>query len=189
MSSTENKFRFKITVIGDGEVGKTSLIKKFTKGSFKQDYVKTIGAQFSAYDKEIERDNIKLLFWDIAGQDDFNFLRPSFFKNSVAAIIVFSLEENELGKDSFSHIPDWHQDVNQFCGDIPIVLFANKVDLINEENLNHNKIQEIVDKRKFLAYYLTSAKTGYGVIKAFQAIIAELYYKFKAISSVLHDPD
>ena len=184
MSSTETKFRFKITVIGDGEVGKTSLIRKFTKGSFKQDYVKTIGAQFSVYDKEIDGDKIELLLWDIAGQDDFNFLRPSFFKNSVAAIIVFSLEENELGEDSFNHIPDWHQDINQFCGDIPIIMFANKVDLIDEWNLDHKKIQDVVDKRKFLGYYITSAKTGYGVIEAFHAIIEELYHKFKALSSV-----
>ena len=53
MTEEGRKFRFKITVIGDGRVGKTSLIKKFTQGSFKKDYVKTIGAQFSVYDKEM----------------------------------------------------------------------------------------------------------------------------------------
>ena len=71
MSDIGKKFRFKITVIGDGMVGKTSLIKKFTKGSFRQDYVKTIGAQFSVFDKQINEDKIRLLFWDIAGQDEF----------------------------------------------------------------------------------------------------------------------
>ena len=72
------KFRFKISVIGDGQVGKTSLIKKYSKGSFERDYVKTIGAQFSKFEKEIDGDEIRLIFWDIAGQDDFLFLRPSF---------------------------------------------------------------------------------------------------------------
>ncbi|MFX0043421.1 MAG: Rab family GTPase [Candidatus Hodarchaeota archaeon] len=183
MNEVIDKFRFKITVIGDGQVGKTSLIQKFTKGSFQEDYIKTIGAQFSVYDKEIEEDKIRLLFWDIAGQDSFNFLRPSFFKNSVAAIIVYSLEENDLGEDSFSHIPDWYSDINQFCGDIPVVVFANKVDLINENSINHSKIQEIVDKFNFVGYYVTSAKTGHGVIDAFNAIIDVLYQKFKALSS------
>ncbi|MFX0180750.1 MAG: hypothetical protein ACFE78_11200, partial [Candidatus Hodarchaeota archaeon] len=60
----KEKFKFKITVIGDGRVGKTSLIKKFTKGSFQEDYIKTMGAQFSVYDKKIDGDNIKLFFWD-----------------------------------------------------------------------------------------------------------------------------
>jgi len=63
------KFRFKVIVIGDGTVGKTSLIKKFTQGKFQKDYIKTLGAQFSKFDAEISGDNIKLVFWDIAGQD------------------------------------------------------------------------------------------------------------------------
>ena len=54
MSDDGRRFRFKVTVIGDGRVGKSSLIKKFTQGSFKKDYVKTIGAQFSVFNKEIE---------------------------------------------------------------------------------------------------------------------------------------
>ncbi len=179
MNETAEKFRFKVTVIGDGQVGKTSLIQKFTKGSFQEDYIKTIGAQFSVYDKVIKEDKIRLLFWDIAGQDSFNFLRPSFFKNSVAAIIVYSLEENELGEDSFAHIPDWYSDINQFCGDLPVVMFANKVDLIDENSIDHSEIQEIVDKQNFIGYYITSAKTGQGVINAFNAIIDILYNKYK----------
>ena len=92
MNDSKVRFVFKITVIGDGEVGKTSLIKKFTKGSFKEDYIKTIGAQFSKYNEIIDKDDIVLFFWDVAGQDEFHFLRPSFFKDSRAAIIVYSLE-------------------------------------------------------------------------------------------------
>lgn len=179
MNEAAEKFRFKITVIGDGQVGKTSLIQKFTKGSFQEDYIKTIGAQFSIFDKVINDDKIRLLFWDIAGQDSFNFLRPSFFKNSVAAIIVYSLEENELGEDSFAHVPDWYSDINQFCGDIPVVVFANKVDLIDEDTMNHSKIEDVVKKLNFVGYYVTSAKTGQGVIDAFNAIINVLYQKFR----------
>ncbi|MFW9942981.1 MAG: Rab family GTPase [Candidatus Thorarchaeota archaeon] len=177
------KFSFKITIIGDGSVGKTSLIKKFTHGSFQKEYIKTIGAQFSRYDVEISGDQVSLLFWDIAGQDDFVFLRPSFYKESKAAIIVFSLEENDLGKRSFNHLNDWHEVIKKHCGDIPIVVFANKVDLVDEKNLNKAKIQGFVKERDFLDYYLTSAKTGQGVHEAFNAIINELYSKFKALST------
>ncbi|MFX0040971.1 MAG: Rab family GTPase [Promethearchaeota archaeon] len=183
MNEKEPKIRFKITVIGDGQVGKTSLIQKFTKGSFRQDYVKTIGAQFSIYDEEINGEMIRLLFWDIAGQDDFNFLRPYFYRDSLGAIIVYSLEENQMGEDSFNHISNWYEDVIQFCGNIPMVLFANKIDLIDENNVDYSKIQKIRDKHNFLGYYLTSAKTGYGVIDAFNIIIEELYQKTE--SSVL----
>ena len=178
------KFQFKITVIGDGQVGKTSLIKRFTQSTFEQDYVKTLGAQFSKYYREIEGDEMKLIFWDIAGQDDFLFLRPSFYRESNAAIIVYSLEENELGKRSFDHIINWYDSIKKFCGIIPIILFANKVDLVEEDNLDHSEVQEIVDKQGFLGYYLTSAKTGKKVNEAFNAIITELYYKAKTLAEV-----
>ncbi|MFX1499871.1 MAG: Rab family GTPase [Promethearchaeota archaeon] len=173
------KFTFKIILIGDGRVGKTTLIQKFTQGAFQEDYIKTIGAQFSVYDKEIDRDKVKLLFWDIAAQDDFNFARPSFFKNSKAAIIVYSLEENDLGAESFNHISNWYEDVIQFCGNIPVVLFANKVDLIDEKTLDHSNIQELVEDLNILRYYITSAKTGQGVIKAFNFIIDKLHHDNK----------
>ena len=116
--SDPRKFRYKITVVGDVRVGKTSLITKYTLGTFETDYVETIGAQFSKYDKEIEGDHIRLLFWDIAGQRDFDFLRPSFYRDSNAAIVVYSLEENRLGQLSFKNIKIWKDDVKQFCGNI-----------------------------------------------------------------------
>jgi len=179
MSSSGKKLRYKITVIGDGRVGKTSLISKYTLGAFDTDYVETIGAQFSKYDKEIDGDNIRLLFWDIAGQDSFDFLRPSFYRDSDAAIIVYSLEENQLGSRSFKNITSWNQEVKQFCGNIPIILFANKVDLIGEDKIEHSKIKQIIDENGFLGYYITSAKTGQGVHNAFNTIIERLYNKSK----------
>jgi len=179
MSSSGKKLRYKITIIGDGRVGKTSLISKYTLGAFDTDYVETIGAQFSKFDKEIDGDSIRLLLWDIAGQDSFDFLRPSFYRESDAAIIVYSLEENELGNRSFHNIPNWYREVNQFCGDIPVVLFANKVDLISEDKVDHAKIQKIVNENGFLNYYITSAKTSQGVHKAFNTIIDKLYTRSK----------
>ena len=181
--TNSQKFGFKISIIGDGGVGKTSLIKKFTKGTFERDYVKTIGAQFSRFNQVFNEDVIDLIFWDIAGQDDFTFLRPLFYAESRACIIVYSLEDNDLGKDSFIHVKEWHDELKKYCGNIPVVLFANKVDLVEENNLNTTKIQDIVNEHDFLGFYLTSAKTGQGVIEAFNAIIAELYHKFKALSS------
>ncbi len=177
MSENENAFVFKITVIGDGAVGKTSLIKKYTQGSFKKDYIKTIGAQFSKYDEDIEGANVKLFFWDIAGQAEFMFMRPTFYKGSKAAIIVFSHGPEE--EESYQHVKEWHEDIKKFCGDLPIVLFGNKIDLANEKDLGVKNVEDLVKKRKFLGYYKTSAKTGSGVYEGFQAIIKELYNKYK----------
>ena len=168
-------FIFKITVIGDPAVGKTSLIKKYTQGGFQKDYIKTLGAQFSKYDEAINGDHCKLFFWDIAGQKEFDFMRPTFYKGSKAAIIVFSHADPK----SFQNVLEWHDDIKKYCGDIPIVLFGNKIDLVDEKKLDNKKVQKIVKDRKFLGYYLTSAKTGSGVFEAFQAIIKVLYDRYK----------
>ncbi len=173
-----SKYIYKIIVVGDGGVGKTSLIKKFTEGSFEKDYIKTIGAQFSKYESERNGDKIKLLFWDIAGQEDFHFLLPSFYQNAKAAIIVYSLKENEL-VNSFAHIKNWHENIENYCGTLPVVVFANKNDLVNESNLDMSELKNLVVDNNFLGYYITSAKTGQGVIKSFNAIINRIYNQFK----------
>ena len=181
--SNSQEFGFKIAIIGDGGVGKTSLIKKYTKGTFEKDYIKTIGAQFSRYDKDINEDKINLIFWDIAGQSDFKFLHPLFYKESRAGIIVCSLEENDLGTNSFTHIENWNNELIKYCGDIPVVLFVNKVDLVEINDIDTIQIQEAVHKYNLLRYFITSAKTGEGVIEAFNALIEKLYSKYKQLSS------
>ena len=176
----KEKFTFKVVVIGDGFVGKTSLIKKFTKGGFQEDYIQTIGAQWSKFEEELEGDMCKLFFWDIAGQDAFHFLRPVFYKSSLASIIVYSLEENDFGKESFKHVPNWYDEIKKFCGDIPTVLFGNKVDLVDEEKLDDENVLKLVKKRNLIGFYRTSAKTGQNVEDAFKAIIKELHDRYKS---------
>jgi GTPase SAR1 family protein len=102
-------------------------------------------------------------------------MRPTFYKGSKAAIIVFSHTDEK----SFDNITSWHEDIKKYTGELPIVLFGNKIDLINKEELEDQNIKDIVEEKGFLGYYKTSAKTGNGVYKAFQAIIKELYNKYK----------
>jgi len=134
-----------------------------------------LGAQFSKYDEDIDGNNCKLFFWDIAGQREFDFMRPTFYKGSKAAIIVFS----HTSPESFEHISEWNEDIKTHTGDLPIVLLGNKTDLVDEKDLQEEKVQQIVKELGFLAYFKTSAKTGNGVYTAFQAIIQNLYEKYK----------
>ncbi|MFX0030484.1 MAG: Rab family GTPase [Candidatus Hermodarchaeota archaeon] len=182
------RFRFKIVVIGDGRVGKTSIIKKFTKAPFRQDYVKTIGAQFSVYNKEMGDDKVSLIIWDIAGQDMFHFLRPSFFKNSKAAIIVYSLEDSKLGFESFNHISNWDDDIKKYCGDIPVYIFANKSDLIDKNIVDEDEIRRIVEEFNLRGYFITSAKTGQGINEGFNAISTEQYDGFYPYPFIFKPP-
>ena len=175
------KFRFKISVIGDSQVGKTSLMEKFTKSTFDKDYGKTFGVKVSMFDSDIEGNMIRLLFWDIAGGAKYHFLRPRFLKESRAAILVFSLEDNELGKESFNHIPEWYNEVLKNCGEIPIYIFANKVDLVDENKLDESNIKNLVEENNFRGYYFTSAISGSNIIKILKVIRQDLYEKYNVL--------
>ncbi|MHA2339881.1 MAG: GTP-binding protein [Candidatus Hodarchaeales archaeon] len=176
-----HKLRFKIIVVGDPGVGKTSLIKRYTKSAFKKDYLKTTGAQYSVYEKEFEGDRVRCLFWDIAGGKEFHFLHQDFFQNSVAAMIVYSLGENDQKRANITQISDWYDKIIEFCGDIPIIVIANKADRIDETNITNSNIQEFVKENNLLGHYFISVKTSQGVNQAFNAIISALYYEFRNI--------
>lgn len=165
-----NDFIFKICVIGDGAAGKTSLIKRFTQGSFNKDYIKTLGAQFSRYERIVgENKNIRarLFFWDIAGQSEFKFMRPTFYNGAKATIVVYDLTRDE----TMHNVNEWIDDISNYCGNLPTVCFANKSDLIDEKTYDQAAIQKIAKERGFLSFYLTSAKTGKHVQDAFNSII------------------
>jgi len=90
------------------------LINRYTEEGFKENYQPTLGVNIVMKKLKIEEYEIQIAIWDIAGQDTFHFLRPAFYKASVAAIVVFSLEENDLGTESFKHIPTWYNEIKKF---------------------------------------------------------------------------
>lgn len=172
------KFCFKIAVIGDSQVGKTSLMDKFTKSSFGRDYSKTLGVKVSRIESEIEGNMIRLLFWDIADRDEYQVFRIQHFKQTHAALLVFSLEDNKLGKESFNHILKWYREVFINCGEIPIYIIANKVDLVDENRMDESNIKKLVEENNFRAYCLTSSISGSGIAKIFKIICEDLYKSY-----------
>ena len=99
------KYKFKIPIIGEGAVGKTSLIEKYTKGTFQEEYISTLGAQFTQYEEIIDEVEFKIIFWDIAGQPAFERMRQNFYSGSNGAIIVFSHSPDE--KKTFESVDKW----------------------------------------------------------------------------------
>ena len=164
-------FKFKLVVIGDGEVGKSSLIQKYTSGSFNTEYIKTIGAQFSRYERVVDNIRSKLFLWDIAGQKEFSFMRQTFYNGTSGVIIVFDLSKPE----TLDSVLEWYNDVSKYCGMLPTIVFGNKSDLLeNPDEYDETKIKEIMAKYEFLGFYKTSAKTGAHVQDSFNKIIDNL---------------
>ncbi len=180
---TDLSYSFKIIVIGDGAVGKTSLIKRFVHDTFNKEYINTLGSEITKYTETIEDLSVNLIFWDLAGQSGFSRIRENFFKGSNAAIVVFSHEETDLGELSFKNTLKWLQDVYDHCGRIPLILFGNKIDLVdkneleikNEHPRSDQNLNKLARDMEFLGYFKTSALTGDGVQQAFKTLIKELY--------------
>ena len=168
----EKDYIHKIVVIGDASVGKTSLIKKYTAGSFNQEYIKTVGAQFSRYSKVIgDNIRVRLLFWDISGQDEFEFMRPKFYHGARGAIVTFDLTREDTSKN----VMTWYNELRRHVGVIPTILFGNKFDLIKDpDSFDDSIIEKEIEMDKFYKFYKTSAKTGAHVHEAFDAIIRHL---------------
>ncbi|MFX0018566.1 MAG: Rab family GTPase [Promethearchaeota archaeon] len=174
------EIKFKIVVVGDAAVGKTSLIRKYTKGAFEEDYIATLGAQFTQHEELIDGVNFKLIFWDIAGQPTFERMRQKFYSGSSGAIIVFSHSSDET--KTFKSVDKWLSEVREHCGKIPVVLFGNKIDLVDEGILatdeglktSDSNVEKYIKENGFMGYYKTSALTGQGVNQAFHMLTKKI---------------
>jgi len=163
------KYTLKIIVIGDPAVGKTSLVKKFITGQFTKDYRSSIGTNIFTKELKLERNiDIKLQLWDIAGQERWISMRPSYYSGAKGIIIVGDLSR----RNTFDQIEKfWIPDVKQYCEQAPIILLANKNDLGTE--LSEKEIFSLEKKIKAISIIRTSAKTGENVELAFKLISEE----------------
>jgi small GTP-binding protein len=168
MNKTKN-YTLKIIIIGEPAVGKTSLVKKFITGQFTKDYRSSIGTNIFTkkikLDKQIET---KIQLWDIAGQERWIKMRPSYYAGAKGIIIVGDLTR----RNTFDQIEQfWIPDVKQYCTSTPIILLANKNDL--ERELSEAEIKALKKIINVIEIIQTSAKTGENVEFAFQLISAE----------------
>ncbi|MBD3352230.1 MAG: GTP-binding protein [Candidatus Lokiarchaeota archaeon] len=159
-------YKFKVTLFGAGNVGKTSLILRFIKESFSDDLKKTIGTNFLIKDVDVGDVNVRLLVWDIGGQSSFSSMRSVYFKGSNACIGVYDITSPE----SLLKIPGWLSSIKKSVGSIPMILLGNKYDLAPEQQRVDEKDALDLSERLDCTHQYTSAKSGDGVEEAFMEI-------------------
>lgn len=159
-------YKFKVTLFGAGNVGKTSLILRFIKESFSNDLKKTIGTNFLIKDVVVNDINVRLLVWDIGGQSSFSSMRAVYFKGSNACIGVYDITSPE----SLLKIPGWLSSIKKSVGDIPMILLGNKYDLAPDEQRVSEKDALDLCSRLGCTHRFTSAKTGDGVEESFMEL-------------------
>ncbi|MBD3193233.1 MAG: GTP-binding protein [Candidatus Heimdallarchaeota archaeon] len=174
-----SSFLFKLILLGDGAVGKTSLRKRYTTGSFTGDYLRTMGTDFALKRLMIDDTEFRLQIWDIAGQTSTRFtgLNDSYFFGASGAILVFDVTRPE----TLDNLSFWIEKVRKNLGHIPMIIFGNKIDLRDQlESLEPEQGEEFAQKiteesNLEIKYYETSAKTGENVEQAFFEIAKNMY--------------
>jgi small GTP-binding protein len=161
-------YLFKLVFLGEGAVGKTSLVGRYVYDSFEGDYLATIGTDIHVKMIQIEDDVlVKLVVWDIAGQDDFAQLRKAYYQNTSGAFFVFDTTRPQ----TIERIDEWIEALYGVTGPIPLVLLENKVDL--ETAISKENIKAIVSKYK-VDLIRTSAKEDTNVEEAFKKMTKEI---------------
>jgi len=164
-------YSYKVIVIGDPRVGKTSLLNKFTTNQFKTEYLPTVGANFMTEVVKIDNKHIKMQIWDIAGQDKFSELSTSYFSGASGIVIVFDVTRRR----TFRNVINWYgKCLENGIAHLPIVLTGNKIDLTNRRRIENEDAMTISDMMK-APYFETSAKVGTSVKAMFMMLANQIY--------------
>ena len=157
---------FKLILLSDGGVGKSSFISRFFKQSFERRYSPTTEAMIHTLVLYTNRGAIKFNVWDTVGQEKGGSLRDNYYIQADGAIIIFDL----TSRVSHRNISNWHSDLTRMCENIPIVIGGNKFDL--ERKVTAKQIT--FHRKKNLQYYDMSAKLNYNLEKPFLYLIRKL---------------
>jgi small GTP-binding protein len=170
-------FSFKILLLGDASVGKTSLTHRYITGVFVDSPRLTIGVDF--FSKKVRLENgkrVKLQIWDFGGEERFRFLLPTYSKGSNAALFLYDITSPK----TLNSLPDWLEVVRANAGDIPIILVGSKLDLAEHRQVTMEQVQEMFKKNALTETIELSSKTGENVEESFK-LISKLLLQYSQI--------
>eukprot|EP00035_Acanthoeca_spectabilis_P021162 m.436658 g.436658 ORF g.436658 m.436658 type:complete len:240 (-) comp18002_c0_seq1:288-1007(-) len=169
MMEEEMEIPMKVLIVGNGAVGKSSMMRRYCKGVFTNDYKKTIGVDFLEKQLSIGGEDVRLMIWDTAGQEEFGKLTRAYYQGAHACVVAFSTTD----RDSFDEVESWIEKVEEVVQDIPMVLVQNKVDLIKNAVMSKEEAEAKAAKVK-LTFYRTSVQDNFMVDEVFK-YLAEQY--------------
>ena len=164
------KYAFKIVTIGDPAVGKTSLVLRYTKNTFSEQYIVSLGVNFLSKVIEIKGEPVLLQIWDTGGQERFKVLRLAYYKGADGGLIVY----DTTNKETFEKVIEYHEELKSICGNIPMALIGNKIDLKDKREVSREEGQALASNLGLL-FFETSAKEDINVKNAFQKLAEAVY--------------
>ena len=145
-------------IIGDATVGKTSILSRFSDGTFSTNYLATVGLENITKDEVIDDKTIRIKIWDTAGQERYKSLAKSFYRNAECVILVYDVTNLK----TYENLKFWLQSIKNNMvvdmGEIPIIIIGNKIDR-DEREVNREEAEKFLKDQGY-PYFETSAKTG-----------------------------
>ena len=167
---TTYDYTFKILLLGDASVGKTSFTKRYCYNIFNPSERLTIGVDFHVKTIELRGYKIKLQIWDVGGEERFRFLLPTYCLGANAAFLLFDITR----PSTLNNIPEWTSIVREKGGNIPIILIGAKIDLAStQRNVPVELGKQIADKNNHALFSEISAKENINVDDTFR-VLSEL---------------
>lgn len=162
--------QFKLVLLGESAVGKSSLVLRFVKGQFHEFQESTIGAAFLTQTICLDETTVKFEIWDTAGQERYHSLAPMYYRGAQAAIVVYDI----LNQDTFARAKTWVKELQrQASPNIVIALVGNKADLANKRMVQTEEAESYASDNGLL-FKETSAKTAVNVPELFEMIAKQL---------------
>lgn len=162
---------FKLVLLGDASVGKSSILARFLQNAFSEDVAATVGAAFSTKTIESRNRQVKFEIWDTAGQERFRSLAPMYYRGASAAVVVY----DQTSLVTFERAQEWVRQVMQTSMNpgILIALAANKMDLADQRRVPLERAEAFASAEGLILLE-TSAKTGKNVARLFETIAEHL---------------
>ena len=163
---------FKVVVIGAAGVGKTSLIRRFCENSFLEGYKTTIGSDFYVKKLDLESAFVNFSIWDLAGEERFKFVLPTFCKGAQGALVVFDLSRRR----SYINVTSYIELLWNITGQIPAIMIGNKSDLAEQRAVAADEAKQY-SSLCTMSYYETSARDNINIYNIFEEL-AELMINY-----------
>lgn len=160
----------KIIVAGDGGVGRTTLLDRYTKNYFSPGMTITIGLQIFTKCINIDNKNFNFVFWDLAGQERWRFFQTDFCKGADGAILTFDLTRAM----TFERLEEWVKICRRGDPDLPILLLGTKNDLTKRIVVTDDYASEFKENFNLFDYIKISSKSGENVQKTFQSLFSHI---------------
>jgi len=179
LRSEDIEISIKVLIVGNGAVGKSSMIQRYCRGTFTKSYKKTIGVDFLEKQLRVHGEEVRLMLWDTAGQEEFDALTKAYYRGAQACVFAFSTTD----RASLLAVRRWRKKVEDECGDIPMVLVQNKIDLISQSQIDQADADKLARECQ-MKLYRTSVKEDLNVAVVFQHLAENYVNKVRSTDSI-----